>query len=386
MPGLQPTGFDKKIFSDIRASIVTAVRAIPGMSRVNLGDDSVLGSVVSGVSRAMAEAWDVLAEAYASFDRDSASGRSLDNLAGIVGLYRREAKPTRVTCTVTLAVGTYAAGVLLASKPGEPSVLYENESEIVVTTGGVQTGKVFVCQETGARPVPTGSLTVISSPYTGWSAITNPADGVLGRDVETDAELRQRMIEGTPRGALASDSRIKKVFIYENNTDAWVGALPPHSFNAVVWDGTNDGSAVSDAEIAALLYQDTQAGIETVGDISETVTDTVGLPHTINFDRPTLVPVYLEVEVETNADWDGANGPDLVKEALVAWAQERLTCGTDVRHTALFGTVYGIPGVENVPEIYLDTAASPSPNVADLVIAAHEIAEFDTSRIIVTLV
>lgn len=386
MPGLQPTGFDKKIFSEIREGIVVAIRALPGMSRVNLGDDSVLGSVVTGVSKTLAEAWDVMAEVYASFDKDSATGRSLDNLAGLIGIYRRDAKPTRVTCTVTLAVGTYAAGVLVASKPGEPETLYHNEEEIVVTVGGAQTGKVFVCQENGPKPVPTGTLTVISTPYVGWSAITNPADGVLGRDIEKDAELRQRMTEGTPRGALASDERVKKVFIYENNTDAWVGDLPPHSFNPVVWDGTNDGSAISDAEIAELIFQDKPAGIATVGDISEIVEDTVGLEHTINFDRPELVRVYLEVEIETNADWDGTNGPDLVKEALAEYADAKFTCGTDVHRTALFGAIYGVPGVENVVQVYLDTAASPSPNVADLTMTERQIATLDTADITVTIV
>lgn len=386
MAGLQPTGFDKKIFSEIRESIVNAVHALPGMSRVNTGEDSVFGSIISGVSKAIAEGWDVAAEVYASFDKDSATGQSLDNLAQLIGLYRRDAAPTTVTCTVTLAVGTYPAGVLVASRAGLPETLYVNQDEIVVSVGGAQTGKIFECQTDGPIACPSGTLTVISSPYTGWSAITNPADGVLGRDVETDSELRQRMNEGTPRGALANDERIKKVFIYENNTDAWVGDLPPHSFNPVVWDGTTDGSAVSDAEIAELIFQDKPAGIATVGALTETVTDTVGLEHEINFDRPELVDIYLEVEIETNSDWDGTNGPDLVKEAIVEWALARHTCGTDVRHTALFGAVYGVAGVENVPEIYLDTAASPSPNVADITITERQIPMFDTSRITVTLV
>lgn len=384
MSGVTSTGFQKRIFSDIRASVVTEIKAIPGMSRVNTGDDSVFGSIISGCCRVIAEAWDMAAEVYASWDADSATGRSLDNICALTGIYRRAAVATLVSCNVTLAVGTYAAGVLAASKPGYPDTLFVNRDEIVVSSGGVQTGKIFVCQTTGPIAVPTGTLTVIAAAYTGWSAITNPSDGVVGRDIETDAELRQRRIAGTPTGALASDERVSKVFVYENNTDATVDGRPPHSFEAIVYDGTTDGSNITDVEIAELLFLDKPAGIATVGDITETITDTVGLEHDVSFSRAGLVPIFLEVEIETNSDWDAVNGPALVRQALADYADENYSCGSDVRRTALFGPVYSVAGVENVVEVYLDTAASPSPNTTDLAIAAHEIPTFDTADITVT--
>lgn len=384
MAGLTPTGFVKKLFTEIRDEIIAAIRSVPGLSRVNLDRDSYMGGAVVAVANSISETWDVMAELYASFDPDSASGRSLDNLCAITGVYRKPATPTLVTCTVTLAAGVYPPGVLLASKVGSPTLVFANRDQIT-SPGGAVAGQIFVAQDTGPIAVPATTLSVIATPFPGWSAITNPTDGVKGTNEESDAELRQRRLQGPPKSALLRDSRVKKVFIFENNTDATVGILGPHSFEAVVWDGTNTGTNISDAEIAALILQDKPAGIQTYGSLSEVVVDSVGLPHTINFSRPTVKPVWLIVQVKVGTGWDPINGPDLIKQALVDFGALRYECGVDVVHTSLFGPVYTVPGVTDSPQIFSGFAPAPI-GTSNLTIAEREIAELDTSRISVVVV
>lgn len=383
MAGVTATGFTKKLYSDIKAEIVASIQAIPGLSRVNLGRDSFLGGAVSAVAYVASELWDVAQAVYSSFDPDSAQGSALDNICAIRGVYRKVATPTEVTVSCTLVAGTYPAGVLTASPAGRPEVLFTNATEIV-SPGGVVAGNRFVCSQTGPISVPAGTLTVISTPYAGWSAVTNPLDGTPGRDIETDAELRQRRLEGTPKGALANLDGVEKVFVFENNTDATVGSLPPHSFEAVVYDGTPDGSNVADQDIGDALFLDKPAGIQTVGDVTVTVEDVVGETHTVKFSRPTLVNVYLVVELYTNADWDAINGPTLVKEALVAFGDTRYKCGVDVIRTSLFGAVYSVPGVEEVTTIKLGTSPAPA-GTANITIASRELASLDSSRVTVTV-
>jgi uncharacterized phage protein gp47/JayE len=266
---------------------------------------------------------------------------------------------------------------------GQPTVLFTNRDGIA-SPGGVVTGQTFVCADTGPVAVPPGTLAVIATPFPGWSAITNPGDGVLGTNEETDAELRQRRLEAPIRGALASDPRVKKVLIYENNTDFTVGILGPHSFEAVVWDGTVGGTNISDQEIADLLFLDKPAGIQTFGAITKTVIDSVGLSHTIKFSRPTLVPIWLAVQVRVGPGWDVVNGPALVKAALVAFGAARYDAGVDVVHTSLFGPVYEVPGVTDTVQVFLDLVVFPVATL-NIVIAERDIAQLATARITVTV-
>jgi len=53
---------------------------------------------------------------------------------------------------------------------------------------------LFQSQVFGAISCPVGALTQIITPANGWNAITNPQAGLLGRDVETDAQLRLRRL------------------------------------------------------------------------------------------------------------------------------------------------------------------------------------------------
>lgn len=53
----------------------------------------------------------------------------------------------------------------------------------------------FEAQENGPIPVPVGTLTDIVTPLAGWSTLTNSVEGSLGRNVETDAQLRLRRLQ-----------------------------------------------------------------------------------------------------------------------------------------------------------------------------------------------
>lgn len=50
----------------------------------------------------------------------------------------------------------------------------------------------FVCQDYGPIACPANALTEILTPIAGWTSASNPIEGVTGRFIETDAELRIR--------------------------------------------------------------------------------------------------------------------------------------------------------------------------------------------------
>lgn len=54
---------------------------------------------------------------------------------------------------------------------------------------------IFLSENFGPIPCPTNALDTIITPLSGWDSIINREDGVIGRNLETDAELRIRRLD-----------------------------------------------------------------------------------------------------------------------------------------------------------------------------------------------
>lgn len=389
--GVTAAGFVKKTFESVYASIKDGVHAIPGMARVNLERDSYLGNIVAVCSAAISDGWDVLQEVYSSFDPDAASGQSLDNLCRLTGTSRRAATHTLVTCTVNVDPGVYAVGSLTASVVGTPTSRFTNLDQVTNASGGAASyvGVRFQCDATGPVRAPSGSLTVIASPVAGWNSVTNPLDGAIGRDTESDAELRvRRESELSANGAstfdamideLLSDSRIVQVRVFQNDTDVAVGTLPPHSFEVVVYDGTADGSRVSNEDIAALIWRSKPSGVRSVGATLIWTPGRDGFYHVVRFSRPVVVPIYVSYVVTQNSA-DGVTDPlAALLASVLAWTARRYNIGDDVVWSTLYAPAI-IPGIYDVREMYVGLAPSPS-GTSNVTIDDHSIAVFDSSRI-----
>lgn len=88
---------------------------------------------------------------------------------------------------------------------------------------------LFEAQIFGPIPCPIGSLTEILTPIAGWNSVDNWEAGVLGRNLETDSELRLRRrnsikllgnatVEAIRAKILQNVSGVTQAFVYENKT------------------------------------------------------------------------------------------------------------------------------------------------------------------------
>ena len=239
-------------------------------------------------------------------------------------------------------------------------------------------------EEAGAVQAPAGSLTVIETPVTGWTSVSNEADATVGNEIETDAELRlrqaltvQRSGAGTLeaiRADLLTLPDVETVLIFENTTLA-VDAFgrPAKSFEVVIHGG-------ADADIAKTIWEDKPAGIEPYGSTTVATLDSMGFEHDIKFSRPTLVPIYLELDLTTTADYP-ADGDDRVKAQVMAYG-ESLNLGDDVIvYPWLVARLVNVPGIIDVV-VRIGTAADPTTD-ANVAVGTFQLASFDESRIIV---
>jgi len=186
------------------------------------------------------------------------------------------------------------------------------------------------------------SITVLPSPSNVPSAVTsvtNPVPTgdniyddttntalVIGRDREEDEDLRERARGSTSLGgagtAIAIGTAIEElestqsVTIYQNrsaNDNTGSGGLPAHGVEAVVFGGT-------DEEVGQAIFENVGVTANLYGGANGTATsytatsDVLGDNDVIDFSRPTVVNLDIDVEIAHN---DNYVGDDVVKDRLV---------------------------------------------------------------------
>ena len=247
---------------------------------------------------------------------------------------------------------------------------------------------LFECTETGAINPVLGTLTDIITTYAGWDSVNNLVSANVGREAESDTALRQRWnnslytrsvaMTDSIASALLTLNGVTSATVYENETDSTDGdGRPPHSIEAVVGGGDND-------DIAETIWQKKSAGIDTYGSESVSVTDSQGFSHTINFNRPTEIDVYLDIAVtEYPEEALPADAVTRITDAVLNYGSTLLV-GNDVILQRIMGEIYrSCPGIGYITIDGSTDGVTYSTN--NISISAREIAVFDISRIQVTI-
>jgi uncharacterized phage protein gp47/JayE len=238
------------------------------------------------------------------------------------------------------------------------------------------------------------TVTTIVTPISGWLSVNNATDLNIGRNIETDVQLRARRQQSisTSTGAtipairafLNSVDGVSGVSVTENATKVVDPAgRPPSSIECVVFGG-------EDQDIFQALWDSHGGGIETFGNTSGFAVDEEGNSQPVSFSR--AVSVYVWVRVTINSFYDEevfpANGEDQIKEDVVEYGQT-FDIGEDVIPQRFYCAIYQTPGIENIT---VELTTSPTPvgppgtYLPDPIqIEPSELALFDVSRVEVVL-
>ena len=248
----------------------------------------------------------------------------------------------------------------------------------------------FECATIGAIIPALGDLSQIVTVFAGWDSVSNNVAANVGRLAESDTALRQRwngslyarsvaMVDSIA-AALMTLNGVTVARVYENNTDDTdAEGRPPHSIEAVVAGGDAD-------EIGAVIWQKKAAGIDTFGSESVSVADSQGFAHTINYNRP--IPVYVWLDIEITEYPEETLPPDaitVITEAVLAYG-ESLTVGNDVILQRFMGAIYqavnGVGYITVTAATGIPAGAYSSNNIS---IDDRHTAVFDASRVTVTI-
>ncbi len=392
--GLKPTGFIRKPLEEIIATLATKYTAIYG-DNADTDPDTPDGQNLGIYSGAIDEVWQLGAEIATILDPRNVGGVLQSQMVKLNGLERSpEIKTALVAQVVGVVPETLLAGAVAAtSDTGDRFVLTAD----VVFTGGSDTS-VWEAEEAGPVPAEAGTLTVISTPKTGWTSITNAAGPTQpGSLEESDGHLRIRRDKSTELRAVHSRTSIEgnllnvdavldaKVLVNESvSTDP--DGLPLKSIRAIVEGGADD-------EIAQAIFDGNAAGIATSGAASGTAVDRNGTDITINFARPTDVDIWITVSISQGPGFP-AGGDELMKQAIVDYAAGLLPSqennpeddgyqiADDVLYSRLYIPINSIPS-HTVTSLLLDVVDPPLLE-ASVAIANTEKARFSTARIVIS--
>lgn len=184
--------------------------------------------------------------------------------------------------------------------------------------------------DTGPLNFPANSVNTLVNPVSTIISINNPVQLELGRDLETDSELRSRFLrtpaatrEATVDSILRAvdgvDGVISTNLINNPTSSVSVDGLPPHSYEVIV-DGGEDEA------IANIIFQRGAAGIQAYGSTTVVVSDSKGIDNSIGFTRPTNVYIFFRVTYEPLSTGSvPSNIETLIKDNVVEYAGELST-------------------------------------------------------------
>jgi len=390
--GVLSTGFNPKLIADILSDIETRQKADWG-SQINVGGESALGQNNATFGASVAEAWEVLLAVYRSLYPDSATGEALDNVAAITGVTRLPATKSDVTLTCSGTTGTVllTGRVISVDATGDRFVSIEDAT----IGGGGSIDVAFESEEYGPIPLTTGQALTIETPVAGWSTATAGTDAELGDNLETDAELRLRRAELLSVAGVATIEAIRadilavddvvSAYVFENVSNVTDGRnLPPKSIEVLVQKASGAGASF-DADVAEAIFETKAAGIETYGhapnDVTETVTDSMGYTHTINFTLADEVRTYARADITYDAATYPVDGDDQIKAALAALA-DGLELGQTMVYERFQAEVFAVSGVVDCPDFFIDTSTPPT-GTANLTFDIRELATLDTGDVTV---
>lgn len=376
--GLTSEGFSIPTVDDLLSAMTMEQRTAIA-SDLDDGAEALLGQLNGITALKLREVWEAALAVYESLDPRVASGAALRARCALVGVEPRAATQGTVTLTLTIAAHRTVPVGSQVSAPGRPEVLWTTTADAANNTGGSASVTVEAqCETAGRLVAPSGTLTVIATPVSGWSAVTNAADAIPGRDADSDTVLRARRdaelqangltTDGSIRAAVGAVEGVRRVLVVTNNGDSYSGLQPPHSVECVVQGG-------ADADVASAIFGTVARGVATYGGTSTSVLDAAGVAQQVFYTRPSERNVYVSVLVARTNLYAG----DAAVKAAILAVGDALLMGSTVQIADLIVAVMGVAGVRNarVTVSWLSSGAGTS----DLIPGVREIPTLDTSRV-----
>ena len=343
-PEFTPTGIDIQTQDEIFLELENAYKAIYGNDIVT-DQDSPDGQRIGIEAKARLDVQSFAAALYSSLDPELAEGVSLDRLLKLIAITRRPATQSTWDLTVTVSKDvTLTTGYTIEDDSSQRWVI---SSDVALTAGANVV--TFRSERFAAITGTAGATFTQISVVTEVQTITAPGNASVGVDGETDQELRIRRNKSVQNPSysttgglfakLANTAGVTDLALYENDTDSYDATLDlnAHSIWVVI-----EGGSVED--IVETITKNKTGGTGTKGSVTGTFTETLNRPdettfelvHEQSFDRPTDVPLYINLNASRKVPTEPID-TDLIKQKIASFS---FNIGTDLSASMLYELAY----------------------------------------------
>lgn len=330
-----------------RVSMLEIKSVIDGLYLAAYGADADLGATSPDgmVSGGLAEMFDdlngVAEDTFRGLtDPNAATGQMLSGQMVLAGCPRNSAAKSTAPATFSGVSGTVidTAKVVQSSVDGS---LWSPISTVTIGVGGTGSGtlQAAVSGPPAQGSVPAGSLTIIQTPVTGWTSVTN-AVGIPGINVEGDPNARvrrqqsvaiasQAMTDGI-QAALKKIPHVVDAVVWENNATSAItvgssgniiNANSILAFVRIDGDASVDPAQTSSSEdpVANRIFTLLGGGCGSQGDVVKYPLDAVGVPHETSYSLATPMPIQIRVTIRKRYNWP-TDGALQIESAIAKWA------------------------------------------------------------------
>lgn len=329
MAELTQQGFVARTLEQIISEISGNLKATFGTS-FDTSPESPDGQLIGIFAEQIYNAELAAQASYQSSDADLAVASQLEYVCDYNGVYRQLETPTVVYVQFSGTPNTVMPkGSIVSTEDGLDFTLDADTQQGILGSA--------TCTKAGAYHVQVGEICKIQTPVAGISSVTNPSNGAVGKDRESDGQLRnRRAFSVINKGVNTVESLYATLYkvgaeyisIVNNTTDKPMDGVPPNNYQVIV-------SGLSDQEVAEAIFDNAPAGVPLFGKVAYKVYDSKEVEHVIRFDRPVSVPVDVQVEYKAlyGTSKDTAS---LIKEAVEAYINS-LEIGVNVIWSDAFG-------------------------------------------------
>lgn len=378
---ITPVGLLVPDSADVLAGALSDIDGAFG-NTLNPGLSTPQGQIATSETAIITDKNDQILFLANQFDPATNSGRYQDGIANIYDLKRLPAQQTSVVVTCTGLAGVQIPAS--AQARANDGNIYFNTELVTIGAGGTVSA-TFVCGVAGPLTCPAGSLNQIAQAIPGWDTITNPADGVIGNNVETPQAMearREASVAGNSFGAAGSiQGNVLKVpgvldaYTYDNGTNGNVTVqgqlIAPNSIYVCVAGGS------SSLAVATAIWQKKGGGCNYVGNTSVTVTDLnpayqqPGPQYVVKYQVPASLEIIFTVTLKNNAGIP-SNASVLVANAIIAafsgsvLGVPRARIGSTIFASSYYTAVAALGAWAQIVSIVIG-----SPNTPAAVVTAH---------------
>lgn len=207
-----------------------------------------------------------------------------------------------------------------------------------------------------------GQVVKLLSPISGVSAVTNIVDWAIGRDKETDEDLRLRLsaLEETTGTATkpAIETSVAKLdgvvsTLLVENTEFYTSpeGIPPKSYELFVEGGSDD-------DIANEIWRTKPAGIKTHGSKTIIIVDSYGKEHSVSFSRFDTQYGWVKVTYQLNVEETSSVDRQALIRGTVVLTGNSFDRGEDLESTKFYGDLYS--NVQGIYVVKVETAITPT--------------------------